>query len=67
MKPCIMAEFWFGDNTQAGLDYFASTKQNVGFAVADTYGIHDYYTGIQRWANGPKGEGKHLYICDCTY
>jgi hypothetical protein len=56
MNPCIVTEFWFGENAQQGLDYFKETKEHVGLAVADTYGVHPYHSAIQKWANGPKGE-----------
>lgn len=54
--PSIVTEFWFGSNPDEGLKYFKDHKVSAGTAVADTYGVHDYWTGIQRWANGPKGE-----------
>ena len=58
MNPSIVMEMWFGENHDKGREHFAAHKDDVGFAVADTYGVHDYWTGIQRWANGPKGEGE---------
>mmetsp|Transcript_1838 Transcript_1838/g.2915 ORF Transcript_1838/g.2915 Transcript_1838/m.2915 type:complete len:508 (-) Transcript_1838:268-1791(-) len=57
-NPCIVVEFWFGANPGEGEAYFKQYDQRkqIGVAVADTHGVHDYWTTLQRWTNGPKGE-----------
>jgi hypothetical protein len=57
-----MTEFWFGDNPEDGKKFFGENKLSAGTAVADTYGVHDYWSGIQRWSNGPKGEGEFVAL-----
>lgn len=55
-SPAIITEFWFGDNHEEGAAEFKKGPKYPGIAVADNAGVHDYWTGIQKWANGPKGE-----------
>jgi len=56
MNPSIISHFWFGDDQEAGKKYIKENCKKIGTAVADTSGIHDYWNGMQKWANGPKGE-----------
>jgi hypothetical protein len=55
-SPAIITEFWFGSNPDEGAAYFKTGAPHPGYAVADNTGVHDYWTAIQKWANGPKGE-----------
>ena len=55
-SPAIITEFWFGNNHAEGAAEFKKGPKHPGIAVADNAGVHDYWTGIQKWANGPKGE-----------
>lgn len=54
--PAIVTEFWFGAVPEEGAEEFRKGPKHPGFAVADNAGVHDYWTAIQKWANGPKGE-----------
>lgn len=52
----IASDFWFGANPQDGKAYLKSAPKHPGIAVVDNGGVHDYWTEIQQWAKGPKGE-----------
>lgn len=54
INPVIVNHFWFGADQDAGKAFFKTHVKKVGFAVADTMGVHDYWGGIQKWASGPK-------------
>jgi hypothetical protein len=54
INPVIVNHFWFGDSHEAGKEYFKKEGKKIAFCVANTMGVHDYWTGIQKWAQGPK-------------
>jgi hypothetical protein len=53
-NPVIVSHFWFGADPAVGKAYFKTDAKKVGFCVADTTGVHDYWNGIQKQALGPK-------------
>jgi len=56
INPVIETHFWFGDQPAAGKEYFKKDAKKIGTCVSNTMGEHDYWTGIQRFSVGPKGD-----------
>lgn len=63
VNPVIETHFWFGDNPEAGKEFISKGPgKKIGTCVANTFDVHDYWNGIQKFAQGPKVSD---LCCDC--
>ena len=54
INPVIITHYWFGGSHEEGKQYIQSSGKKIGVCVSNTMGVHDYWNGIQKWAQGPK-------------